>query len=116
MSGNEGGPRKRRKLSPPDPGPYVLRNVLDDIPLKAEEDQEEVSITCVEYWSRYCFPAGEGSCTNDLEIAIYTLELPRPKSYILLPYHRSETRRSLALPLYSLPAYSPAVTISEKIR
>jgi hypothetical protein len=51
MSGNESGPRKRRKIAPPDPGPYVLRNVLDDIPLKAEDDQEDVFITCVEYWS-----------------------------------------------------------------
>lgn len=48
------GPRKRRKLSPPDPGPYVLRSVLDDIPLQADPDAESeaVHITCVEYWSR----------------------------------------------------------------
>jgi vacuolar protein sorting-associated protein 3 len=52
MSSFDGGPRKRRKISPPEPGPYVLRNVLDDIPLKADDSQEEVSITCVEYWSR----------------------------------------------------------------
>jgi hypothetical protein len=57
MSADGAGPRKRRKLSPPDPGPYVLRDVLDHIPLKAEDDQEDVSITCVEYWSRFC--AGE---------------------------------------------------------
>lgn len=43
---------KRRRLSPPEPGPYVLRNVLEDIPLATEQGAEEVSITCVEYWSR----------------------------------------------------------------
>ena len=52
MSGNEHGPRKRRKLSPPEPGPYVLRSVLEDIPLQAEEGPEQVYITCAEYWSR----------------------------------------------------------------
>ena len=51
MSGSNGGPRKRRKLSPPEPGAYVLRPVLTDIPLKEDDEQDEVSITCVEYWN-----------------------------------------------------------------
>jgi hypothetical protein len=52
MSRNEASSRKRRKLSPPEPGPYVLRSVLDDVPLKEDESSEPVYITCVEYWSR----------------------------------------------------------------
>ena len=52
MSGNDAAPRKRRKLSPPEPGPYVLRSVFDDIPLKADDGPDQVYITCVEYWSR----------------------------------------------------------------
>ncbi|ETN46440.1 uncharacterized protein HMPREF1541_00624 [Cyphellophora europaea CBS 101466] len=51
MSGRDNGPRKRRKLSPPEPGPYVLRAVTDDIPLKADDHHDDVSITCVEYWN-----------------------------------------------------------------
>lgn len=52
MSNDDNGRRKRRKLSPPEPDPYVLRSVLDDIPLKPEGVEEDVSITCVEFWSR----------------------------------------------------------------
>jgi vacuolar protein sorting-associated protein 3 len=55
MTDNGNGPRKRRKLSPPEAGTYVLRSVLDDIPLQAEPGSPEsdaVTITCVEYWSR----------------------------------------------------------------
>ncbi|RMD40344.1 hypothetical protein DV735_g4770, partial [Chaetothyriales sp. CBS 134920] len=42
--------RKRRRLAPPEPGPYVLRPVLDDIALAADESHGQVSITCVEFW------------------------------------------------------------------
>lgn len=51
MSGLDDGSRKRRKLSPPEPGPYVLREILADIPLKADGEQGDVSITCVEFWN-----------------------------------------------------------------
>lgn len=46
-------PPKRRRLSPPESGPYVLRKVLENIPLTTEDGNDQVSITCVEYWSRY---------------------------------------------------------------
>lgn len=45
-------PAKRPRLSAPEAGLYVLRNVLDDIPLATDDAEAEVSITCVEYWSR----------------------------------------------------------------
>ncbi|EXJ95098.1 hypothetical protein A1O1_00217 [Capronia coronata CBS 617.96] len=48
---HDGRPAKRQRLSPPEPGPYVLRNVLQDIPLSTEDGPEQVSITCVEYWN-----------------------------------------------------------------
>lgn len=44
--------RKKRRLHAPEAGPYVLRKVLEDIPLTSEESSESVSITCVEFWSR----------------------------------------------------------------
>ncbi|KIW88158.1 uncharacterized protein Z519_11269 [Cladophialophora bantiana CBS 173.52] len=44
-------PAKRQRLAPPEPGPYVLRAVLEDIPLAADDGNAEVSITCVEYWN-----------------------------------------------------------------
>jgi hypothetical protein len=45
------GPRKRRKLSASTAPPYVLRQLLDKVPLAAEEGGPEIHITCVEYWS-----------------------------------------------------------------
>ncbi|KIW31188.1 uncharacterized protein PV07_02856 [Cladophialophora immunda] len=44
-------PAKRQKLAASEPGPYVLRAVLEDIPLAADDGEAEVSITCVEYWN-----------------------------------------------------------------
>ncbi|OAP64442.1 hypothetical protein AYL99_00414 [Fonsecaea erecta] len=44
-------PAKRQKLAAPEPGPYVLRAILEDIPLAADEGDAEISITCVEYWN-----------------------------------------------------------------
>ncbi|KAK5090222.1 hypothetical protein LTR05_000392 [Lithohypha guttulata] len=43
--------RKRRRLQVPEAGPFVLKKVLDDIPLNADGPNEEVSITCVEFWN-----------------------------------------------------------------
>lgn len=45
------GPRKRRRVSPPDAAAYVLRPLLDNVQLTTEGSNEEVYITCVEYWS-----------------------------------------------------------------
>ncbi|KAH0837593.1 hypothetical protein AYO21_05083 [Fonsecaea monophora] len=44
-------PAKRQRLVAPEPGPYVLRAVLEDIPLAADDGDAKVSITCVEYWN-----------------------------------------------------------------
>lgn len=45
------GPRKRRKLSASDAAPYVLRQLLDDVPIEPESGELGVHITCVEYWN-----------------------------------------------------------------
>ena len=43
-------PRKRRRISPPETGPYVLRPLVDKVPVEAE-DGGDAHITAVEYWS-----------------------------------------------------------------
>ena len=43
--------RKRRRLNPEDTGPYVLKPILENLPLETEEAPEDVNISCVEYWS-----------------------------------------------------------------
>lgn len=49
---SQDGIRKKRRLNPPESGPYVLRKVLDEIPLATEDTDGPISITCVEFWSR----------------------------------------------------------------
>jgi hypothetical protein len=43
--------RKRRRMKLPEAGPYVLRNVLKDIPLTTEDGSEDAQISCIEFWS-----------------------------------------------------------------
>ena len=37
----------------PETGPFVLRTLLDDVPLSADGDERDVRITCVEFLGRY---------------------------------------------------------------
>lgn len=37
------------QLSRREDGPYVLRTLLDDVPLSADGSQSDVKINCVEY-------------------------------------------------------------------
>lgn len=51
--GDDGiSPRKRRRISPPQADPYILRQLLDELPLAVEDPNADVYITCVEYWSK----------------------------------------------------------------
>ena len=47
-------PRKKRKLARPQATSYILRKLLDKVPLDTE-GEEDVHITCVEYWSEFYF-------------------------------------------------------------
>lgn len=47
------GSRKRRKLSAPQAAPYVLHQLIDNVPIQPESNESGVHITCVEYWSAY---------------------------------------------------------------
>ncbi|KIV97403.1 hypothetical protein PV10_01158 [Exophiala mesophila] len=44
-------PTNPRRLSPLEPEPYVLRHVLEDLPLNPDEGDGDASITCVEFWN-----------------------------------------------------------------
>lgn len=45
-------PRKRRRISPPQAAPYILRELLNELPLATEDTNADIHITCVEYWSK----------------------------------------------------------------
>lgn len=44
-------PRKRRRISS-QATPYILRQLLDELPLAVEGPGADIYITCVEYWSK----------------------------------------------------------------
>ncbi|KAE8322586.1 hypothetical protein BDV39DRAFT_152858 [Aspergillus sergii] len=44
-------PRKKRKITPPKAVPYMLRPLFDQVPLTADDPNDDVHITCVEYWN-----------------------------------------------------------------
>jgi hypothetical protein len=40
---------KKRKQTIRETGPYVLRSLLEDVPLSAEGDRDDIEINCVEF-------------------------------------------------------------------
>jgi hypothetical protein len=52
VSGDEGNiSRKRRKIGTPKAAPYIFRSLFEQVPVVADDAEEDVHITCVEYWS-----------------------------------------------------------------
>ncbi|KAA8651664.1 hypothetical protein EYZ11_003907 [Aspergillus tanneri] len=45
------GPRKRRRITPPKAAPYMLRPLLDQVPLTPDDPNDDIHITSVEYWN-----------------------------------------------------------------
>ena len=44
---------RQRKRRAPETGPFVLRSLLEDVPLSAEGDQDDIEINCVEFFGMY---------------------------------------------------------------
>lgn len=42
-----------RASKPPETGPFVLRALLEDLPLSADGDREDIEINCVEFLGIY---------------------------------------------------------------
>ena len=40
---------RMRKRPAPETGPFVLRSLLEDLPLSADGDRDDVEINCVEF-------------------------------------------------------------------
>lgn len=47
------GPRKKRRVSPPETASYVLRPLLNSVPLTTDDSNADAYITCVEFWSKF---------------------------------------------------------------
>jgi hypothetical protein len=86
----------------PETGPYVLRALLEDLPLSADGDRDDIEITCVEFLgtqfenqphdppsapsSQWRIPSI--STANPLQIQTFTLARLPPKSCISSKYLR----------------------------
>jgi hypothetical protein len=44
---------KKRQHPAPETGPFVLRSLLEDLPLSAEGDRDDIEINCVEFLGTY---------------------------------------------------------------
>ncbi|RAL15725.1 putative TGF beta receptor associated protein 1 [Aspergillus homomorphus CBS 101889] len=103
VSEEEGiSPRKRRKIGPPK-APYVLRSLFDQVPLNADDNDDDVHITTVEYWNDNLYIG-----TSAAEILHFVCLPPDPSdkssepSFILasrLPIPFSHTTSVTAKPL-----------------
>ena len=40
---------RKRKWTAPETGPYILRSLLEDVPLSGEGDRDDIEINCVEF-------------------------------------------------------------------
>lgn len=50
MSTQEPAPPQPKQLDTPDRGPFVLKTLLEDVPLSADGDEDDIVINCVEYF------------------------------------------------------------------
>ncbi|APA10477.1 hypothetical protein SS1G_07013 [Sclerotinia sclerotiorum 1980 UF-70] len=125
-------PRKRKRRVPEN-GPYVLRSLIEDLPLSADGDRTDIEINCVEFLDRNLYIGTSASeILHFVQIPPDPADISGKPSYILasrLPpaYHELSTRERpgvqqiLLLPkvnkacilcnwtvtFYSLPELSP---------
>jgi hypothetical protein len=85
---------KKRKQPTPETGPFVLRNLIEDLPLAAEGDRDDIEINCVEFLGMVLMNPVTAGITlifvleliHSQQTQISTLELPPPRSSILYKY------------------------------
>lgn len=49
MESSEAEDTSLKDRIPPETGPFVLRSLLQDLPLSAEGDRDDIEINCVEF-------------------------------------------------------------------
>jgi hypothetical protein len=85
-------PITRRKQSP-EAGPFVLRSLLEDLPLSADGDRNDIEINCVEFLGMWMRAKGLYSAQRNQKL---TMSRPEPLCwYICLrntPFLPNSTR------------------------
>jgi vacuolar protein sorting-associated protein 3 len=57
MSAQKSTGSKKRRLDTPETGPFVLRSLLEDVPLSAEGENDGIEINCVEFLGEHSYCA-----------------------------------------------------------
>lgn len=104
------------EAKPSESGPYVLRTLLNDVPLSADGADNGIKINCVEYFGTH--PTTTVTWTEKLtpciQTAISTLEPVHPNYFTMSIFPKTHARRPgsryLCLPLGS-GSHSPNPTI-----
>ncbi|RAL60791.1 hypothetical protein DID88_009896 [Monilinia fructigena] len=107
--------RRERKRKVPENGPYVLRSLIEDLPLSADGDRTDIEINCVEFLDQNLYIG-----TSASEILHFPRELPpayhepstreRPgiQQILLLPrVNKACILCNWTVTFYSLPELSP---------
>jgi hypothetical protein len=55
MSAQKGTGSRKRRLAAPETGPFVLRSLLEDVPLSAEGEKDDIEINCVEFLGEHSY-------------------------------------------------------------
>lgn len=86
-----------RRRATPETGPYVLRSLLDDVPLSAEGDRDDIEIKCVEFLGMQASieeakvsDTPKQSTTDNEQTRTYTLEPLPPRFYTSYKYHQTQ--------------------------
>ena len=95
-------------------GPYILTSLLDQVPLAENGQDEELHITCVEFWGELEIPSkNKSSNANDLlqKTTTCTLELPLQRFFTTSLSHQTPRLRPNNRPLYWLQDYVQTMSL-----
>lgn len=68
-----------------EPGPFVLRTLLHDVPLSADGDEEDIKINCVDYWGMHALAPIDAPAPAAIVRALRFPSLPLTRLPCLLP-------------------------------
>lgn len=68
MSSQKGIGSGMTRLAAPESGPFVLRSLLEDVPLSAEGEKDDIEINCVEFLGEHSYSIARYS----LQEAVFT--------------------------------------------
>ncbi|KAL4806560.1 hypothetical protein BDV18DRAFT_117727 [Aspergillus unguis] len=96
--------RKRRKIGPPKSAPHIFKPLFHDVPLAADDAEEDVHITCVEYWNDNLYIG-----TSAAEILHFVSLPPNPSDESNEPSFILASRLPIPFSQSSAPSSQPGI-------